>query len=260
TGAVPEAIAANGWDDRVQYFDHAANLGSAGNLARRLELAAERGHDWVYAINHDGDVDVSVVRSLVACGEALDPVGAVYPLRYKEGRGKYDLTGRQALPLPFKGSVHRPSAKLLDTYWGSSNGTLYATAPVREGLSPWADLWMGWEDLGYGWLLQKHGWRQVILTDVESRDPYEYVTHGGARGVTITRKPAWYAYYQVRNLILVTRRNDQPLSHWLTVAGRIWLEVALTTALRPDKLTRYKLLARGVVDGVPGRSGKSDVP
>src|SRR5690606_8974758 len=76
TGAVPEAIAANGWDDRVQYFDHAANLGSAGNLARRLELAAERGHDWAYAITHDGDVDVSGARSLLACGAAPGPVGA----------------------------------------------------------------------------------------------------------------------------------------------------------------------------------------
>jgi len=256
TGRVPEAIAARGWD-RVVYFDHDANLGSAGNLARRLELGAERGHRWTYAVNHDGDVDVDVVRRLVEIGDTLGRVGAVYPLRYKVGRARYDLTGTQRLPLPFRGTPERPDAPLIDTYWGSSNATLYASAPVREGLVPWADLWMGWEDLGYGWLLERHGYRQVIVTEVENRDPYEYAAHGA---VVITDKPSWYAYYHVRNLILVTRRNRQPLSHWIAVAGRIALELGLTTALRPDKGARYRLLASGVLDGLRGRSGKWRVP
>ena len=260
TGAVPAAIREAGWE-RVRYFDHGSNLGSAGNLARRLELAAERGHRWVYAVNHDGEVDVEVVRYLVEIGESLTGVGAVYPLRYKIGRKKYDLTGRQRLPLPFRGATKRPKQPILDTYWSSSNGSLYATEPVLSGLKPWADLWMGWEDLGYGWLLEKNAYRQVIATEVDSRDPYEYSSRGrGRTSITLTHKPSWYAYYFARNLILVTRRNSQPISHWLAVVGRLALEVALTTAFRPDKVTRYRFLTQGIVDGVRGRTGKWKVP
>jgi hypothetical protein len=256
TGRVPEVAAARGWD-RVRYFDHEVNLGSAGNLARRLELGAERGHRWTYTVNHDGEVDLGVVRRLVEVGESLDRVGAIYPLRYKTGRGRYDLTGTQRLPLPFRGARRRPEGPLIETYWGSSNATLYASAPVHEGLLPWADLWMGWEDLGYGWLLERHGYQQVIVTDAENRDPYEYRRRGP---VVLTDKPSWYAYYQVRNLILVTRRNAQPLSHWLTVAGRVAVELGLTAALRPDKPIRYRLLARGLLDGLRGRAGKWRLP
>ena len=256
TGRLPESIAARGWD-RVVYFDHHVNLGSAGNLARRLELGATRGHRWTYAVNHDGEVDLAVVRRLVEVGESLEHVGVVYPLRYKTGRSRYDLAGTQRLPLPFRGTRDRPNTTLIDTYWGSSNATLYASAPVHDGLLPWADLWMGWEELGYGWLLHRHGYRQVIVTDVENRDPYEYAKHGP---LVITDKPSWYAYYQMRNLILVTRRNRQPLSHWVVIAGRVALELGLTTALRPEKRKRYRLLAHGLFDGIRDRSGKWNLP
>jgi GT2 family glycosyltransferase len=261
TGAMAQAIEERGWSKRVRYENHPKNLGSAGNLARRLELAAERGHDWVYAINHDGEVDASVVRELVACGRSLRRPGAVHPLRFKTGRGLYDMTGRSALPLPFRGRRTRPAQETLEVYWGSSNGTLYALEPVRQGLLPWADLWMGWEDLGYGWLLHKRGYQQVLLTTVETRDSYEYAHHRAfGRTLTITSKPAWYAYYQARNLILVTRRNGQAWDHWAVVAGRVLLELGVTAALRPNKTTRYRLLARGVFDGLRERTGKWLVP
>ncbi len=261
TGNLARTIKQRGWSTLVEVFDQPTNIGSAGNLAMRLQLAADRGHDWVYAINHDGEVDLDVVEALVSCGESLDQVGAVYPLRYKTGRKMYDLTGTQKLPLPFKGTASKPSEELLNVYWGSSNGTLYALNPTREGLKPWSDLWMGWEDFGYGWLLEHNGYHQVVLTTVENRDPYEFVTHrfGGA-SFTVTDKASWYSYYMARNLILITRRNRQPATHWVTVAGRIALEVALTTALRPDKLNRYKLLARGTLDGILNRTGKIEVP
>ena len=257
TGALPAAIAARGWSEQVFYESSEHNLGSAGNLARRLEWAAERDHRWVFAMNHDARVDHDVVRALVECGETVDRVGAVFPMRFKQGRQMYDLTGRQALPLPFRGSKERPTEAQYDVHWGSSNGTLYALEPVREGLSPWAELWMGWEDLGYGWLLERHGYRQVVLTDVEMEDPYEYVQKGP---VTITDKPSWYAYYQARNLVLVTRWNLQPPIYWATVAGRLGLEVCLTVALRPDKRTRLNYLAHGLFDGLRGRAGKWMVP
>jgi hypothetical protein len=120
---------------------------------------------------------------------------------------------------------------------------------------------MGWEDLGYGWLLHRNGYDQLVLTAAESRDDYEYARHEWlGRSFTIARKPAWGVYYQVRNLILVTRRNGQALDHWVTVAARVGLEVALSATLRTDKRARLGLIARGLVDGLRNRSGKIEVP
>jgi len=257
TGAVPRAIEARGWGDRVQYETFDTNAGAAGNVARRLAWAAERGHDWAFAVNHDGSVDPDVVAALLAQGERMVRAGAVYPLRYKVGRGKYDLTGRSALPLPFQGTSERPRERLIDVYWNSSNGALYSLAPAREGLLPWQELWHGWEDLGYGWLLHQHGYRQVILTEVEMDDPYEYAQR---TLLTVSDKPSWMAYYWMRNLILASRWTDQPPLTWATLAGRLGLEVGLTLTLRPDKRHRLQYLAHGVVDGMRGRGGKWIVP
>ncbi len=261
TGVLATEVERRGWTKRVQYINSPENLGSAGNLARRLELAAAAGQDWVYAVNHDGVVDPAVVSQLVACGESRPNIAAVYPLHYKTGRKEYNLTGRWSLPVPFRGERARPSPDTIEVFWGSSNMALYSLQPVRAGLLPWADLWMGWEDLGYGWLLHRRGYRQVLLTTVEAHDSYEYAQHRAfGRPFTVTSKPSWYAYYQARNLILVTRRARQPWTHWATVAGRLMLEAALTTAVRPEKRVRFRLLARGTLDGLRNHAGKWRVP
>lgn len=259
TGALPTALAERNWTDRVVYENHAENLGSAGNLARRLELAAERNHDWVYAVNHDGEVDARVVRELVRWGEHLpDNFGAIYPLRYLTGRRRYDLTGTAPIPTPFFGPKRRPSKPFVKTYWSSSNGALYALEPVRRGKLPWADLWMGWEDLGYGWLLHREGYRQVIVTTVQIDDTYEYTEM--APHITVAAKPSWYAYYQARNMVLVTRRLRAGLPYRAAATARILLEFAVTTAFRSNKTERYGLLIRGIYDGIRNRSGKWRLP
>jgi GT2 family glycosyltransferase len=209
TGRMEQTIEDRGWGGSVIYVGHDRNLGSAGNLARRLEIGAARGHDWVYAINHDGELDLRVVRTLASHGARLTRPGAVYPLRYKVGRGRYDLTGGQALPLPFRGTVEKPTRPEIPVYWGSSNGTLYSTVPIRAGVVPWADLWMAWEDLGYGWALRHHGYEQVIATAAVTRDHYEYVTERRlGYEVTVIDKPEWYAYYSMRVFTLTANKRQ----------------------------------------------------
>jgi hypothetical protein len=262
SGKIAAHIEARGWAG-VSYHTFEQNLGSAGNLAKRLELAAaSEGARWAYAINHDGEVRWDALERLVARASrgSSERIGALYPLRYTTGIGKYNLTGRSSLPIPYVGTRVKPRASF-PVWWASSNGALYALAPVREGLGPWADLWMGWEDLGYGWQLARHGWSQEVVSDAVFEDSYEYraVGAGGAR-VNVTDKPTWYAYYQLRNLILVTRRNGRGAATWGVVAARAALEFGLTAAVRPDKLRRARFLTRGVVDGLLDKSGKWHYP
>jgi GT2 family glycosyltransferase len=167
SGRIPELIARESWQS-VQYVNSPVNLGSAGNLAERLERLVFDGCDFIYAVNHDGSVDAETVKRLLRFAEDRPRLGAAYPLRRYSGRGgKFDLTGTSMFPRPFFGSLRRPLEDSLRVYWSSSNGALYCAKPVREGLLPWRDFWMGWEDLAYGWLLEDHGYEQYVVSDAE---------------------------------------------------------------------------------------------
>jgi GT2 family glycosyltransferase len=258
SGRMPDELASRGWTD-VRYVTFERNLGSAGNLAERLRLAAESGASWVYTVNHDGGADPNAIARLVEIGASAGPrIGAVYPLRRMIHRGDtYDVTGCYRVPLRSVRVKRRPAGGTRDAYWSSSNGALYALAPIREGLLPWADLWMGYEDLGYGWLLRQEGYRQLLALDVEIPDGYEYRRQ---QGLWLTRKPSWYAYYHARNFLLVARRTRQPLAAQAAVLTRVVLELGVTAALRPNKAERLRYIAEGLIDGLAGRSGKWRLP
>jgi hypothetical protein len=261
TGRLPAVIKERGWAF-ARYEAAASNLGSAGNLTRRLQLAADSGADFVYCLNHDGILDPDVVCSLVRHAARMDRVGAVYPLRrITRYGGRYDLTGVQRVPRPFSGQPVPPAAPATDVYWSSSNGALYALEPVRDGLHPWADLWMGWEDLGYGLLLHQHGYRQVVLTEAVIEDNYEYRAEAlGPMRVRVSDKPLWYTYYRIRNLILVTRRVKAGPAVRCGMALRVVLDFVPTVVLRSNRRKRFGLYLRGFVDGLRGSSGKWRLP
>lgn len=261
TSVMAQTIEERDWSARVHYENHLTNLGSAGNFARRLQLAADRGHDWVYAINHDGEVDPSEVRKLVECAGSLSPrVGAVYPMRFLPRRKAFDLTGTRLLPL-FRGTANRPSVTAITVRWGSSNGALYSLDAVRAGITPPAELWMGWEDLLYGWRLRHARFTQHIIPAARANDPYEYTNQTIlGRDVYITDKPTWYAYYSVRNLLLGVRDGRFSALERGALLLRASMEAVAGVTIRRDRRTRASLMAQAIRDGVRGRTGKAVIP
>lgn len=261
SGRIAGEILARGWT-AVDYRSYDRNLGSAGNLAERLRIAAEGPADAVYALNHDAPFDLGVLRALADVAAATPRMGAIYPLRRRVGReGTWDLTGKVRFPVRYRWVATPPPGPAFDVFWGSSNGTLYGLDPVRAGLLPMADLWMGWEDLIYGWALTDGGWRQRIAVGAVFDDPYEYVAAPGPVLKTrLTDKPAWYAYYFTRNLILGTRRTRRPLVVQARVVARIVGELGVSATLRNSRRKRVRLLLAGIRDGLLGRAGKYRVP
>jgi GT2 family glycosyltransferase len=257
TGCVPDLIRSRGWNN-VQYRSCDVNLGSAGNLAERLRWSKELGMDYVYAINHDGYVDAEIVRAMLDEARRRPKIGAIYPLRFMSGPAKFNVTGTRGVPARAKLIRDLPREEAMPAYWSSSNGALYALGPVREGLLPPADFWMGWEDLDYGLALRDAGYEQVLLRSAQYRDDYEYSRRSG---LNVTQKAPWYAYYMSRNLLLTGRRRR--LSHpWflLVLAYRLASEYPLILLLRDRKLQRARLLTLGILDGLRGRTGKGPVP
>jgi len=262
TGRMPKLLRERGWHD-VAYHCFAHNLGSAGNLAERLRLAAASEAAFAYAVNHDAALDLSVVEMLVAQANSIERLGALFPMRRIIRQGnKLDTTGASILPLPFFGTKPTQALPaLLPVKWSSSNGALYSLAPIREGLTPWSDFWLGWEDLAYGWLLDAHGYRQYIVSGARVDDDYEYRDFRlGPLKLKLTDKPSWYTYYQIRNLLLATQRTRRPLAIRSVVASRIVLELALTVLFREEKKQRLHNLFCGLADGLAGRSGKWMLP
>lgn len=260
SGRIADEIKRQGWP--VWFENAETNLGAAGNHARRMAMAATCDAEWCYTVNHDGEVDPVAVNRLLETARGQDRVGAVYPSRWYPNRGgTWDTGQRSLVPMPLRGRREPPGRDGEELTWSSSNGALYSLAPVRTGLTVWADLWHGWEDMGYGWLLHRHGWRQLQSRDAIFNDTMEYrAVRLLGRVIYITDKPAWYAYYHLRNLILVTRRNRRGVLGYLYVLTRAAQEVLITVLWRSECRTRLRLLWTGARDGLAGRADKGPVP
>lgn len=258
-GVLRQRIEAASWP--VHYENSAVNLGSAGNLARRLELAANIDADWCFTINHDGMFDRELVETLAFAACRSAKVGAVYPKRVWLDRGGTSLKPHTHV---FNMPTHTGPAgaeTIEEVAWDSSNGALYGLAPVRQGVRVWADLWYGWEDLAYGWQLSKTGWKQYLCSDVAYLDDYEY-QHVSllTRRLFITRKPSWTSYYVIRNLLLIVRRTGNNPQAWLFFTKRFAREVLFAILFREAKLRRLGLIWQGFAAGLAGKTGKGKVP
>lgn len=259
TGTFQSELERRGWSGRVDYHCVDRNLGSAGNLALRLELAAQTNARYVFAVNHDGDGSPDAIRELVRWADAAGPtLGAIYPLRQMSSRGgAFDVTGRYRFPFTAVRVKEAPRQQLSPVFWSSSNGALYSLEPARKGLLPYSDLWMGYEDLGYGWLLHEHGYQQFRANEVRLQDGYEYQKKAG---LWVTDKPAWYAYYYARNLPVLAGRTHQPLTVRGLALARVLLELGATVAFRTRKAARVSATLHGLKDAYLHNMGKWQLP
>lgn len=262
SGAIAEAVAANGWP--VTYLNADHNLGSAGNIALRFETAAAAGARWCYAVNHDGVVDPDQVRKLVAHGESRARVGAVYPTLLYSNRGNRVESPRRTLTThaSFETDAPRQEEVCEEVAWSSSNCALYSLEAVREDVELWSDLWMGWEDLALGWLIGKKGWVQLQCRDVVVVDRYEYhSTRLFGRTLYVVSKPNWYAYYMTRNLILVARRSGGEACSTFQLLRRMAVGAGGRLLVpRPGRAAWFGNFLKGIAAGMKGVTGKGPVP
>lgn len=256
SGELPAALARRGCGPFVRYYDFGRNLGAAGNLHHRLLLAAGLGADYLFALNHDGHLDLEAVSRLLRCAQEAN-LAAAYPLR-RVAPDLFDLAGTRPFPLrPRRVPRDRlPGGSLLPAHWSSSNGALYSLGPTWRGVRPQVGLWMGFEDYGWGLALERAGFRQGICLRAELDSGYDYATVAAAgRELTLADKPPWLTYYLARNLLLLGTRYFAHPKLTALAAARIARELLVILALRNQRATRLRLLARGVIDGLRGRTG-----
>lgn len=248
-------------DPRVQYHSVHYNLGSAGNLALRLNLSAKTAADFVLTLNHDGILNATTIERQIQTASCGRSVAAVYPrLQFVQRDEELDHIRRirRMKAVPNRSSAW-PS-NLIPVDWGSSNGALYSLSPIRLGIIPWKDLWMGWEDLDYGIQLRERGYDQLVIADAFLRDDKESVgIRIAGHRLYIHRKPPWYCYYYARNLVLIVRRYRHQ-GMWPFLGFHVLKEALTSLIWRDKKVVRLELLARGFLDGFLGRTGQVVAP
>lgn len=263
-GEFEEYISSNGLSDRVRYFNSENNLGSAGNLNRRLEWANELGMDYVLALNHDAEITSAVYQALLDRADKHQKIGALYPLRYLQGKRIYDLSGQKVFSMTASGVSAKPMEDVIEVAWSSSNGAFYSMEPLRgpNKISPDASLWMGWEDYLYGLQLKNTGYSQWIVSSAETIDSYEYKTvKFSPAGKTIADKPMWYVYYDARNLILIALHRLKSPSLFVFMLLRICLGLILVPfKFKDNKMKAISFCFAGIRDGIKNISGKWKLP
>lgn len=260
-GEISKIAEVQGWPICIENFDR--NIGSAGNFARRMELAGEVGAEWCLCLNHDASWNRERLDAMLRTARSHPRVGAVYPVldhsprepRWQEGHQDFTPSSHKRL---FDIPTDEPSS---DVLWGISNFALYATAPRDEGVVVMGELWMGYEDLAYGIALNQAGWKQLCCRAAILPNAFDYVSQRFlGRAFHIPQKPAWYSYYNIRNLLLIRRRYGVDGLKWMSIVRKFLQSSLRIMLLEDNKFFRIRLLCAGVLAGLAGKDGKGPVP
>lgn len=261
SGRIPEAIAERGLCVHYENFEY--NLGSAGNLARRMALASELGADWCYCLNHDASWEADRLTKQLNTAVSKPRIGAVYTLLH-HGYGSRPWEDGRFTFTPAPGDRYSDPPKnpnCVEVVWGNSNSALYATAPYRDGIRILDELWMGYEDLAYGIALSQGGWSQLVSRDAVLFDSVEYKRCSFfGRDIYIPDKPVWYSFYNIRNLLLIRKKFGADGIKWSVVLKK-FLQSTFRILLFEDQVRiRLKMLFSGAVNGLRGCGGKGPFP
>jgi GT2 family glycosyltransferase len=248
--------------DIVEYYNFGVNLGSAGNLSKRLELSAKKNWDFVLALNHDALVTKSTLENLLKYDNTPN-LGALYPLKFFAKKNFYDYSGsREVGPWRAFGRKNPTPNQLIPCLWSSSNGALYNLKPIREGITPNGDLWMGWEDYLYGLDLRKSGYKQFLVTNATCEDNYEFIEKKiGFKNFIVADKPSWYNYYNTRNLLLISIYFHPSFLRVARIILRYILEILLLifSSSENNKKKDISLKFKGFYDGIIKITGKREL-
>ncbi len=244
------------------------NTGAAGGVAQGLAEVAARGPwDWIWVMDDDVRPAPDVLARLLASEATGRPdTVAVTPLKVGDDghvqamhAGTYGLARMRHRPqlLP---EAPLPDGAAIEVGYVSFVGVL-VRADVAARERPRADFFLVHDDLEWALRLRRHGRLYLVPgAVVEHRDTAASPDLRVVRGRTVRTRGYWRAYYALRNRLLIHRAHargvDRVLGH-ATALGLLARGLA-NSAVRyppPHRGRRMRLLVRGYLDGLAGRSG-----
>ena len=265
TPGILDAYAAD--EPRAEILRLPANLGASGGFAAGIERAAEQGYDWIWTMDDDVLPAPDALEALFASGLADDSsVAALFSFEERsDGRPHLNPVGRyDRVRMAFVGKpLSRGGAPEPITY-ASFLGWLIRGDVARKEL-PRADFFIWHDDVEYSQRVLNYGAMWLVPASVIVHRSAETAgAYVRVRGRTITRSGQWRVYYGVRNRLLTLKAHAKNPAEY--AAGVAWAMFELLRSLGTTYVhydgdpVRARLLVRGFVDGLRGRSGQRVEP
>lgn len=232
----------------------AENSGIGAALNAGIRRARETGNpDYIVTVDQDSHLPAGYIRALLDAAVAARAAGV-----------------KPGMVSPAK--IHGNPVKRA----GSSNGVALGKEPIQSGLMLpvstleaiggfWEELFIDLVDTEY-YLRALDAGLPTVLADAEFDHSLGTMVDARVlgRGISLGGQPlqvrtaaTWRYYYIFRNRILVSRRYAARHPGW--VAAGAWTDLRhllVVTLLAPGRLARLGFAARGIADGLRGRSGR----
>ncbi len=228
-----------------------SNTGVAGAL--NTALAAAGPDEWLLSLDQDSRLTADMVAVLTASSARLDPrVAMVGPVVRDEHADEI-----------IQGDADAHSWYLVERLLTS--GALCRVAALHDVGGFRTELFIDLVDWELCLRLRASGWSMAIEPSALLLHSLGHATRHHVPGVgevVTTNHSADRQYYKVRNFVLLAREGTlgaEPAWSRRTALGLV-LGVAKVAAFESDKTAKLSAMARGLADGLLGRSGPRPQP
>lgn len=256
-GAVSRLLAKQAWPN-ISILLQKDNIGVAAAVNRGVEEALRSGATHVLLSDQDSVPPPGMVRTLLAVCDWLDaqsmPFGAVGPQYFDPSSGYRSPFARtQGLWLS---SVRETfPSPCVETDFLITSGSLISASAWKATGGMDESLFIDYVDIEWGLRARRIGYpcygtfrTQMAHTLGDRRVSFfglAIPVHGPIRH-----------YYQIRNPILLYKRNTIPLNWKIVDAARLALRFVFYSTVTGPRIENLICMGRGVLDAFRGRSGK----
>jgi GT2 family glycosyltransferase len=215
-----EAISAKYPD--VQIVSLEKNLGYAGNNNVGIDMAIDRGAEWVFVLNEDTILDPDCITRLIEVGQSDQKIGVLGPMVYHYDEPEIIQSAGGMLG-PYWESIHlAKNEKDIGQFdrphqvdWISGCAIMVKREAI-EMVGPIDErFFYYWEETEWCLRIGKAGWQIVHVPDAR-------LWHKGVQR-DYHPKPS-VTYYGTRNRLLTLAKHNAPFRVWINV----WLQILRT--------------------------------
>jgi len=232
------------------------NRGYAGNNNVGIELALEKGADWVFVLNEDTVLDPECLQRLIEVGGGDRSIGIVGPMVYHHDDPDIIQSAGGRLSRYWESSHiaenERDQGRFVEPHevdWISGCAIMVRREVFEDVGAIDERYFYYWEETEFCIRARRRGWRIVQI-------PRAKLWHKGVR-IDYQPKPS-VTYYATRNRLLTLSKHGAPFRVRLMAWVRI-IRTLTSWSVRPkwkDRRSHRRAMRRGLQDFLLRRWGK----
>ncbi len=270
TDGTPEFLASQA-DITVVRLEH--NVGASGGFRYGMARALQGDPSWLWIMDDDCVPAPNSLELLLRAAEEKPKTlaGVVPAVCYSDGRVEYGYTRTGG---NFRSPIHPVSHGSASVDMAPFLALLLRADACRDVGEVREDFFIWHDDVEYCLRLRVKGYSLIAEPEATVAHPAQARSHTRrvlGRSIALNGQPPWKEYYGTRNRLIVDNATEGTcMSRGRSLPWRLAREVALIVRLlvQPSQiliqphtqLRRVHMRAKGVMDGVLGRSGPRVLP